>query len=76
MKQYFLPFINPVSLIKAYRFHKKTGRYNKTRNDLELKLYSRILNNDMLHYGYFDDVDIAPEFIGIGHVEQAQNRYA
>ncbi|MGA2822415.1 MAG: hypothetical protein ABSE72_02710 [Bacteroidales bacterium] len=72
----FSSFLNPVQLIQAYRFHKKTGRYDRTVNDLELKLYSKILKNDMLHYGYFDDVDIAPEFISIGILEQAQNRYA
>jgi cyclopropane fatty-acyl-phospholipid synthase-like methyltransferase len=76
MRHFISPFFNPLKLIKAYRFHKHTQRYNKTTNDLELKLYSRILKNDMLHYGYFDDVDIAPEFISIGLLEQAQNRYA
>ena len=76
MKHLFTPFVNPVQLIQAYRFHKKTGRYDRTANDLELKLYSKILKNDMLHYGYFDDVDTAPEFISIGILEQAQSRYA
>jgi cyclopropane fatty-acyl-phospholipid synthase-like methyltransferase len=76
MKHLFSPFFNPVKLVQAYRFHKKTGRYNRTVNDLELKLYSKILKNDMLHLGYFDDVDTAPEFISIGHLEQAQDRYA
>jgi len=76
MKRFYSPFFNPVKLIQAYRFHKKVGRYNRTVNDLELKLYSKILRNDMLHYGYFDDVDTAPEFISIGLLEQAQNRYA
>lgn len=76
MKHFFSPFFNPVKLVQAYRFHKKTGRYDRTVNDLELKLYSKILKNDMLHLGYFDDVDTAPEFISIGHLEQAQYRYA
>jgi len=76
MRHLISPFFNPLKLIRAYRFHRQTGRYNKTINDLELKLYSKILKNDMLHYGYFDDIDIAPEFISIGLLEQAQNRYA
>jgi len=76
MRHFFSPFFNPVKLVKAYRFHKKTGRYDRTVNDLELKLYSKILKNDMLHLGYFDDIDTAPEFISIGHLEQAQYRYA
>jgi len=76
MRHFFSPFFNPVKLVQAYRFHKKTGRYDRTVNDLELKLYSKILNNDMLHLGYFDDVDTTPEFISIGHLEKAQYRYA
>jgi cyclopropane fatty-acyl-phospholipid synthase-like methyltransferase len=76
MKNLFSPFFNPVNLLQAYRFHKNTGRYDRTVNDLELKLYSKILKNDMLHYGYFDDINTAPEFISIGLLEQAQNRYA
>ena len=76
MKHLFSPFFNPVTLVQAYRFHKRTGRYNRTVNDLELKLYSKILENDMLHYGYFDDINIAPDDISIARLEQAQNRYA
>lgn len=76
MKHLISPFFNPVKLVQAWRFHKKTGRYDRTVNDLELKLYSKILHNDMLHLGYFDDVNTPPEFIAIGHIEQAQNRYA
>ena len=76
MKHFFSPFFNPVKLVQAYHFHKQTGRYDRTVNDLELKLYSKILKNDMLHLGYFDDVDTAPEFISIGHLEHAQDRYA
>ena len=76
MKHLFSPFFNPVTLVQAYRFHKRTGRYNRTVNDLELKLYSKILKNDMLHYGYFDDINIAPDDISIARLEQAQNRYA
>ena len=30
----------------------------------------------MIHYGYFDDIDITPEFISIGLFENAQRRYA
>jgi cyclopropane fatty-acyl-phospholipid synthase-like methyltransferase len=76
MRHFLSPFFNPVKLVQAWRFHKKTGKYNRTVNDLELKLYSKILKNDMLHLGYFDDVNTAPEFISIGHLELAQDRYA
>lgn len=43
---------------------------------MELKLYSEVLHNDMLHFGYFDDTEISPEYISLGQLENAQKRYA
>jgi cyclopropane fatty-acyl-phospholipid synthase-like methyltransferase len=68
--------INPVEWIRAYRFHKSTARLDKSQFDLELYLYSKMLKNDMLHYGYFEDVAIKPETISIEQLEQAQITYA
>lgn len=76
MKNTLSPFFNPVQLIKAFIYHKRSPKYNKAENDLELKLYSEILDNDMLHYGYFDDIERLPEYISIGQLENAQRRYA
>ena len=76
MKNTLSPFFNPFQLIGAYIYHKKSPKYNKATNDLELKLYSEILHNGMLHYGYFDDIEIAPEYISIAQLENAQKRYA
>ncbi len=72
----FLPFLNPVNWVKAYRFHKNNARYDKSSYDLELYLYSQILKNDMLHYGYFEDPSIQPEDISFKDLESAQIRYA
>lgn len=43
---------------------------------MELYLYSRILKSRMLHYGYFEDTEIAPEDISLRMIEEAQVRYA
>lgn len=67
--------INPLELIKAYKFHKKQSKHIKSSEDLELMLYSKIIKNDMLHYGYFEDVNINPESISFKDLEDAQMKY-
>ena len=42
----------------------------------QLKLYSRILSGDFLHYGYFDDPETEPERLGLHDLQQAQRRFA
>lgn len=76
MKAKYLQLLNPLKWIKAYRLKKQDGKYDKSKSDLELNLYSKILKNDMLHYGYFEDTEIAAESISIKSVEDAQIRYA
>ena len=67
--------INPVELIRAFRFHKKQKAQKKSSEDLELMLYSKIIRNDMLHYGYFEDYNIEASSISIKDLENAQMRY-
>lgn len=76
MKKTLLKFLNPIWLFKAYLYQKRNSKYEKSTYDLELYLYSRILKNDMLHYGYFEDVNTQPETISIKQVEDAQIKYA
>lgn len=76
MKKEILSLLNPVNWVKAYQLKKKDSSYDKSKNDLELHLYSKILKNDMLHYGYFEDITIAPDTISIRSVEDAQLKYA
>ena len=65
-------FLNPVNWFKAYQFHKENANYDKSSYDLELYLYSKILKNDMLHWGYFEDINITPDAISVRDVEEAQ----
>ncbi len=71
-----LPLLNPIEWLKAFSFHKKNSKYKKSSYDLELYLYSKMLKNDMLHYGYFEDININPENISIKQLEMAQILYA
>ncbi len=75
MKSLLKKLINPIELIKAYRFGKKQSKHIKASEDLELMLYSKIIKNDMLHYGYFDNIDISSDSISIKDLENAQMRY-
>ena len=72
---FFLKIINPFSIIKAIIYHKSQKKYRKSRNDLELMLYSKIITNDMLHYGYFNNIDIPADEISIKKFQDAQNNY-
>ena len=69
-------FFNPINWFKAYQYHKQNSNYDKSSYDLELYLYSKILKNDMLHWGYFEDINIAPDAISVKDVEEAQMKYA
>jgi len=73
---YLLGLLNPARIIRAVKFHRKQKKYCKASHDLELRLYAEMLSNDMLHYGYFEDVDTEPEKLSFNDVENAQIRYA
>ena len=75
MKLLIKKLINPIELIRAYKFHKKQKKHIKSSQDLELMLYSKIIKTDMLHYGYFDDINIKPDSISIRDLEIAQMNY-
>lgn len=76
MKKIIFKLFNPLNWFRAYRFHKQNAQYSRSSYDLELFLYSKILRNDMLHYGYFDDVNIVADTISIKRMEEAQVKYA
>ena len=75
MKLLIKKLINPIELFKAYKFHKKQKKHIKSSKDLELMLYSKIIKTDMLHYGYFDDINIKSDSISIQDLEIAQMNY-
>ena len=76
MKNTLRTFLNPLKWIAAIKHHKKQKVYRRSEHDLELKLYNKILVNDMLHWGYFDNPQIAPEEISLNVFSRAQHRYA
>ena len=67
--------INPMEIIRAYKFHRSQKIHKKSSEDLELLLYSKIIRNDMLHYGYFENPDIESDSISIRDLENAQMKY-
>ncbi len=67
--------LNPLELYRAYRFHKNQKKHIKSSEDQELLFYSKIISNDMLHYGYFDDINIESKDISLNDLEKAQMRY-
>ncbi len=71
-----LHFLNPIQWLKAHSFAKQNAKFDKSTYDLELYLYSEMLNNKMLHYAYFEDTEIKPEDISFRIFEEAQIRYA
>jgi len=68
--------LNPLKWFRAFQFQRRQKSFDKSSFDLELYLYSKILRNDMLHYGYFDNPDIDPVDLSIRQFEDAQVRYA
>ncbi len=71
-----IPFLNPVEWMRAVRFKKKNAKYDRASYDLELEFYSKILGNNMLHYGYFENPEIEAASISLMDFEAAQIRYA
>ncbi|MCX6283928.1 MAG: class I SAM-dependent methyltransferase [Bacteroidetes bacterium] len=73
---YLLSLLNPVRIFRALQFHRKQKKYCKVSHDQELRFYSEMLSNEMLHYGYFENADIEPEKLSFHDVETAQLNYA
>ncbi len=76
MKHIILGFFNPLKLWRAFRYQRQQKKANRKGDDLQLNLYARILRNDMLHWGYFEDPGREPDTLSIRDFEEAQNRYA
>ena len=76
MRSILWGFLNPVRHYRAIRYKNAVKQERKSEYEPELDLYARILKNDMLHWGYFEDPDISPDDISIKDFETAQLRYA
>jgi MPBQ/MSBQ methyltransferase len=68
--------VHPGHLWRAAQLQRHRKRDSRSHDDVQLKLYSEMLPSDFLHYGYFDDVNRAPEDISLNEIVVAQNRYA
>lgn len=73
---YIFRLLNPLRIFRALNYHRKQKKYCKVSHDMELRLYSEVLSNDMLHYGYFEDPQVKPEDLSFRNVEDAQVLYA
>ena len=76
LTSYFFDLLNPARIFRAVQFHRKQKKYCKVSHDQELRLYSEMLSNDMLHYGYFANAGIEPENLSFHDMETAQLDYA
>jgi len=68
--------VHPGHLWRAAQLQRHRKRDSRSHDDVQLKLYSEMLPSDFLHYGYFDDVNRAPEDMSLNEIVVAQNRYA
>lgn len=69
-------FFNPVKLFKAWRYQRRSAKYDRSKSDLELRFYSQILRNDLLHFAYFDPIPTDPATISLSDFEAAQEAYS
>lgn len=68
--------LNPQHLWTAAQLHRHRRANRRAPDDATLDFYSRILPDDFLHYGYFDDPDAKPEDMPYSEIGRAQVRYA
>lgn len=68
--------IHPRHLSQAVSLHLNRKKERRVVDDAQLQLYAQILPREFLHFGYFDNADIAPEDIPLNGVLDAQQRYA
>src|SRR4051794_33265606 len=67
--------VHPVHLYRAAGLH-WTRKANRRRwDDAQLKLYAEVLPGDFLHFGYFEQPNVAPEDMTLNGVVAAQERY-
>jgi cyclopropane fatty-acyl-phospholipid synthase-like methyltransferase len=75
-KKVLFKLLSPKSLRHLINLSRDKKKKKRPRIDLTLKLFSKILPGDFLHYGYFEDANRSPEEISINDMVQAQIDYA
>jgi cyclopropane fatty-acyl-phospholipid synthase-like methyltransferase len=68
-------FILPNHLAKIISLQRNRKKHHRVYDDAQLKLYADILPGDFLHYGYFDNPDIAPREMSLNDITRAQQNY-
>lgn len=68
-------FLYPQHLYKVIRLQSGRKKNKRAFDDAQLKLLSKLLPGDFLHYGYFEDVNTRPEDISLNDIYQAQENY-
>ena len=66
----------PHHLVRRIGRQRRHRRLPTSQKNAQLDLYSKVLQGDFLHYGYFDDASVAPEHISFHDMQHAQLRYA
>ncbi|MXW16668.1 MAG: hypothetical protein F4123_12895 [Gemmatimonadetes bacterium] len=66
----------PHHVVRWMRRRRMHRRVPTVHGNAQLLLYKRMLRGDFLHYGYFDDPEVAPEEVSFDDLHRAQLRYA
>jgi cyclopropane fatty-acyl-phospholipid synthase-like methyltransferase len=75
-KKALLKLLSPNSLRHLINLSRDKKKKKRSRIDVTLKLFSKILPGDFLHYGYFEDINHPPGEISMDDMVQAQIDYA
>ena len=68
--------VHPKHVVQAIQLQRNRKRASRSLEDVQLKLFSQVLPSDFLHFGFFENPDIAPEDMTLNSVVEAQTRYA
>ena len=76
LKQVAGKLVHPRRFLQFLRLARECKRHSTAGGDAQLRFYSKVVPGDFLHYGYFDDPDVAPEALSVNDLQRAQLRYA
>lgn len=68
-------FLYPQHLYRVIKLQLGKKKHKRDFDDAQLKLFSKLLPGDFLHYGYFEDVSKKPEDISLNDIREAQENY-
>ncbi len=65
----------PQHLCRVIKLQLGRKKHKRAFDDAQLKLFSKLLPGDFLHYGYFEDTQIKPGDISLNDIYRAQENY-